>query len=343
MNNQDLRAVKKGLKGLSLQDKTCLVTGGCGFIGSWLCHFLVSDGADVICVDNLSSGLEENISSLRDRENFTYIHHDITTPLPLDLPLDYVIHTASRSSPMEFSRYPVEILSSNTLGTLVAIELARKHRAGFLFTSTSEVYGNPVVVPTPETYIGQFNHLGPRGCYDEGKRAGETIALAYSMQFDVDVRIARIFNTFGPRMRSDGIYGRVIPRFIDQAIHNHPITICGDGTQTRSFCYISDLIIGLLRMIQIPECSGKIVNLGNPEERQIIQVASLIKSVTGSQSAFTFWPERPEDPLRRCPEITRARSLLGWEPVMKFEDGIKRMMDDVYKNIHSSIPQKFNY
>ncbi|RLI86354.1 MAG: SDR family NAD-dependent epimerase/dehydratase, partial [Archaeoglobales archaeon] len=245
---EGMNEILKNLGDVSFEDQTVLVTGGAGFLGSWLCDVLVSQSARVICLDNLASGLESNITHLLDQENFKFVKHDISQPIYFDEKIDVVMHLASRASPLEFDKFPIQILKANTLGTWIALGIAKKHKARFLFTSTSEVYGNPEVVPTPETYNGNVNPIGVRGCYDESKRAGEAMCMAYMRQHKLDVRIARIFNTYGPRMRADGVYGRVIPRFIKQALNNEPLTIFGDGKQTRSFCYVTDQIEGLLRL-----------------------------------------------------------------------------------------------
>ena len=228
-------------------DKNILVTGGAGFLGSWICDVLVEQQANVICLDNLVSGLNSNISHLMDKDNFKFIQHDITQPIFFDVRVDVVMHLASRASPFEFEKYPIQILKANTLGIWVALGIAKKHNARFLYTSTSEVYGKAEEIPTSEEYRGNVNPIGPRSCYDEAKRCGESYVIAYKMQHGLDVRIARIFNTCGPRMRAEGVYGRVIPRFIEQALSNKPITIFGDGSQTRSFCYVTDQVEGLLK------------------------------------------------------------------------------------------------
>ena len=231
----------------NFEDKIVLVTGGAGFLGSWICEVLVEQGANVICLDNLVSGLNSNISHLMDKDNFKFIQHDITQPIFFDERIDVVMHLASRASPFEFEKFPIQILKANTLGIWGALGIAKKHGARFLYTSTSEVYGKAEEIPTSEEYRGNVNPVGPRSCYDEAKRCGESFVIAYRMQHGLDVRIARIFNTYGPRMRAEGVYGRVIPRFIEQALSNNPITIFGDGSQTRSFCYVTDQVEGLLK------------------------------------------------------------------------------------------------
>ena len=306
----------------SLEDQTVLITGGAGFIGSWLCDSLIKQNARVICLDNLSSGLKENTKHLLGEENFCFINHDVSEPLRIETKVDYVMHLASRASPLEFEKYPLEILKSNTLGLMNALEIARRDKARLLFTSTSEIYGEATVFPTPETYRGYVNTLGIRGCYDEAKRAGEALCMAYLRQYDLDVRIVRIFNTYGPRMRADGVYGRVIPRFMSQALNNEPITIFGDGSQTRSFCYITDQVEGLLRYLTADSLKGEVINIGNPHEYSVLDLANLIITMTGSNSQIEYHPLPQDDPTRRFPDISKAQALLQWHPRVSLEDGL---------------------
>jgi len=325
---RDIKEIIKNLGDISFEDNVILITGGAGFLGSWLCDVLVEQGARVICVDNLSSGLESNISHLLNEDNFKFIRHDVSEPLKLDeKKVDLIMHLASRASPLEFDKYPIEIIRANTLGTMNMLELARKHNARFLFTSTSEVYGDAKVIPTPETYNGNVNPTGVRSCYDESKRCGEALCMAYLRQYGLDVRVARTFNTYGPRMRADGVYGRVISRFITQALNNKPITIFGDGKQTRSFCYVTDQIEGLLRLAWFDECKGEVVNIGNPNEIKIIELAEIIKKIANSNSEIKFYPPMPDDPRRRCPDITKAKKILNWTPKVELEDGLKRTVE----------------
>jgi UDP-glucuronate decarboxylase len=312
---------------INFKDSTILITGGAGFIGSWLCDVLINKNARIICIDNLSSGLEANIAHLLPHDGFTFIKHDITEPFKCIEKIDLVLHLASRASPFEFEKFPLEILKSNTIGTCNTLEIARKNNARFLFTSTSETYGNPSIVPTPESYYGNVNSIGVRGCYDESKRCGEAFAMAYKKQHNVDVRIARIFNTYGPRMRADGIYGRVAPRFISQALNNKPITIFGDGEQTRSFCYITDQIEGLLRLVSFKEAEGKVINIGNHDEIKVMDLAYIVRKLTGSSSDITFGPLPEDDPKRRQPDITKAKEILGWEPKVSVEEGLRKTID----------------
>jgi UDP-glucuronate decarboxylase len=320
----DIKTVLQNISPVDFKGKTALVTGGAGFLGSWMCEVLTSQKARVICLDNLSSGLKANIEQLLQNDNFQFMERDITEPLYIKDRVDLVLHLASRASPFEFEHFPLEILRANTLGTVNALEIAREHKSVFLFASTSETYGNPSLVPTPESYYGNVNAIGPRGCYDESKRCGEAYVVAYRKQYDLDIRIARIFNTYGPRIRPDGIYGRAIPRFISQALEGEPITVFGDGKQTRSFCYVTDQIEGLLRLALFEKARGQVINIGNDEEITVIDLAKMIKSITGSSSSITFGPLPQDDPQRRCPDITKAKQVLGWRPKVKLEDGLKK-------------------
>jgi UDP-glucuronate decarboxylase len=280
-------------------------------------------------VDNLASGLRSNISHLLENEDFEFIEHDIAKPIFLDAHFDLVMHMASRASPFEFEKYPIQILKANRLGIWVALGIAKKHRAKFLYTSTSEIYGDPdpSFIPTPETYNGNVNPVGPRSCYDEAKRAGEAFVTAYHVQHGIDTRMVRIFNTYGPRMRSEDIYGRVVPRFIEQALNNEPITIFGDGTQTRSFTYVTDQIEGILRLGAISEARGEVVNIGSDKETTIINLAKIIKGLTNSKSEMVFLPLPKDDPKRRCPDITKAKKLLNWRPKVGLEEGLKKFVE----------------
>ncbi|RMF90470.1 MAG: SDR family oxidoreductase [Methanobacteriota archaeon] len=329
---EEVKDLSRSLRrdGVDFEDWQVLVTGGAGFLGSWVCDVLLEQGARVTCVDNLVSGREENIGHLTG-DRFRFVKHDISRPIVFDTPFDLVIHMASRASPFEFTRHPIQILKANTLGIWVALGIAKKHGSRFLYTSTSEVYGNPDpgFVPTPESYHGNVNPLGPRGCYDEAKRAGEAFVTAYHTQHGLDTRMVRIFNTYGPRMRGDDIYGRVVPRFIDQALSNKPITVFGDGTQTRSFTYVTDQINGILRLAAKEDVDNPVVNIGSNRETSIIDLARLIIRLTGSDSEITFHPLPEDDPLRRCPDITRARELLGWEPKVGLEEGLRRFIEHV--------------
>ncbi len=311
----------------SIGDKNVLVTGGAGFLGSWICEVLVEQGAKVTCLDNLASGLESNISSMRDKGNFKFIEHDITQPIFFDVPIDVVMHLASRASPFEFEKYPIQILKANTLGIWVALGIAKEHGARFLYTSTSEIYGDANEIPTTEEYRGNVNPIGPRSCYDEAKRCGESYVIAYKNQHGLDTRIARIFNTYGPRMRAEGVYGRVIPRFVEQALGNNPITIFGEGTQTRSFCYVTDQVEGLLKLAFSEGAKGEVVNIGSTKEITILSLAKLINELTNSSSKMEFHPLPKDDPQRRNPDISKAKKLLGWGPKVELEVGLMRTIE----------------
>jgi UDP-glucuronate decarboxylase len=325
---EDVRIINISLKkeGLTFDGKDVLVTGGAGFLGSWICRALVEQGAKVTCLDNLASGLASNIKPLKYRDNFTFVQHDISKPIGFDKSFDLVMHLASRASPFEFERYPIQILKANTLGIWIALGIAKKHKARFFYTSTSEIYGDPDprFVPTPESYNGNVNPIGPRSCYDEAKRAGEAYVKAYELQHKMDTRIVRIFNSYGPLMRADDIYGRVVPRFIEQALKGEPITVFGDGEQTRSFTYVSDQVEGILRLAGMEDVKGEVVNIGSNVETSIIELARIVKKVTGSESEITFLTLPKDDPKRRCPEISKAETLLNWRPKVSLEDGLRK-------------------
>jgi UDP-glucuronate decarboxylase len=304
--------------------KTVLVTGGSGFLGSWLCDVLVELSATVICLDNLASGLKSNVSGLLGKENFKFIRHDITRPIFFEEDIDAVLHLASRASPFEFQRFPIQILKANTLGIWVALGIAKRHNARLLYTSTSEIYGNATEIPTSEEYTGNVNPIGTRSCYDEAKRCGESFVTAYRLEHGMDARIARLFNTYGPKMRADDVYGRVVPRFVEQALRDAPITVFGDGSQTRSFCYVSDQIEALLRFAFSEGLDGKTLNIGNDEEITIVTLAEIIKKLTSSKSEIKFEALPKDDPLRRRPDINKARHLLNWKPRVSLEQGLER-------------------
>jgi UDP-glucuronate decarboxylase len=325
--HEELSVIQKNLGDISFEDTRILVTGGAGFLGSWMCETLLLSGAAVTCIDNFASGQMSNIQPLMDNERFRFIEHDISVPIALDTPYDYIFHMASRASPFEFEHFPIQILKANTMGVLVALGIAKKNHAKIVYTSTSEVYGNPDIVPTPETYNGNVNPIGPRGCYDEAKRCGEAYVVAYRRQHHLNTRIARIFNTYGPRIRMDGIYGRVIPRFIYQALNGKSLTVFGDGFQTRSFTYVTDQIEGLLRLASIDAAEGQVINIGNVNEITVLELAQKVIALTGSESSLSFYPLPEDDPLRRRPDITRAKEILGWEPKASLENGLVRTID----------------
>jgi dTDP-glucose 4,6-dehydratase len=300
---------------------TAVVTGGAGFLGSHLCDFLVAEGYRVICVDNLETGSLQNVEHLRSEE-FVFLNHDITEHLEIPEAVDVVYHLASPASPIDYLRLPLATLKVGSYGTHNALGLAKWKRARFLLASTSEVYGDPLIHPQPETYWGNVNPIGPRGVYDEAKRYAEALTMAYHRQQGVDTCIVRIFNTYGPRMRPHD--GRAIPTFVRQALANEPLTVFGDGSQTRSFCYADDLIRGLVALAQSGEHLP--VNIGNPTEYTLVELAQKVIEVTGATSDILFEALPVDDPKVRQPDITRARQLLGWEPQVSLEDGLRRML-----------------
>lgn len=297
-----------------------VVTGGAGFLGSHLCERLLKEGHEVVCVDNLLTGTEANLASFRKDPHFTFLRHNVTEDLFLDGPVDFVVHMASAASPVDYAKYGIETLKANALGTHKMLGLAKAKSAVFLLASTSEVYGDPEVNPQPETYWGHVNPIGPRSVYDEGKRFAEALTMAYHYRHGLEVRIARIFNSYGERMRLND--GRVIPNFIGQILQGKPLTIHGDGKQTRSFCYVDDLIEGIWRLLKSKETSP--VNLGNPDERTILELAELVQKVAGKHVGIVHTPADPEDPHVRCPDIAKARKVLKWEPKVPLEDGLRR-------------------
>jgi dTDP-glucose 4,6-dehydratase len=300
---------------------TSLVTGGAGFLGSHLCEYLLAQRHRVICLDNLETASLENIEHIRD-EDFTFVNHDVMERIEIDEPLDFVFHLAAIPSPIDYLRLPLLTLKIGAYGTHNVLGLAKFKRARFLLASTSEVYGDPEVHPQPETYWGNVNPVGPRGVYDEGKRYSEAMTMAYHRQQGVDTAIARIFNTYGPRMRPYD--GRAIPTFVRQALEGKPLTIFGDGSQTRSFCYVDDLIRGLYLLATSDEHYP--INLGNPSEFTILELAQAVLKVTGSKSEIVFEALPMDDPQIRQPDITRAQEILGWSPETDLEEGLRRML-----------------
>jgi len=300
------------------------VSGGAGFIGSHLCEALLTAGHEVICVDNFITGSRRNIAVLQDQPSFQLIEADIVEPL--NVPCDIVCHLASPASPVSYRRYAVETMLVNAAGTFQLLNLAHKHRARFLLASTSEVYGNPQEHPQKETYWGRVNPIGPRSCYDEGKRYAEALTVNFSQRYELDFRIVRIFNTYGPH--SDPADGRIIPNFVTQALRAQPITVYGDGSQTRSYCYVSDLVEGIMKILMIEKARGEVINLGNPDERSALEIAHLVKELTGSRSIIVHTAPRPEEIDRRVPDISKARKLLGWKPKVSLEEGLARTIED---------------
>lgn len=303
--------------------KNVLITGGAGFIGSHLCEFLLEKGFSIICIDNLITGDKKNIWHLRNNGNFNFINHDVTKHIEIRQNLDYVLHFASPASPVDYQKIPIQTLKVGGLGTHNTLGLALAKKAKYMLASTSEVYGDPLINPQSETYLGNVNPIGPRGSYDESKRFAEALTMAYHRIHNVDIRIARIFNTFGERMRKND--GRVVPNFINQALNNKPITVYGDGKQTRSFCYISDLIEGIYKLM-ISNINEPI-NLGNSEEHTILEFAEIIKKLTKTRSKIGFKPLPVDDPHVRCPDITKAKKLLKWQPRVSLEEGLMRTID----------------
>ncbi len=296
-----------------------VITGGAGFLGSHLCDRLLSEGYRVLCVDNLITGRRANIAHLEGEEHFEFIRHDITRPLHLDGPIDCVLHFASPASPRDYLELPIQTLKVGSLGTHNSLGLAKAKGARFLLASTSETYGDPLVHPQPETYWGNVNPVGPRGVYDEAKRFAEAMTMAYHRYHGLETRIVRIFNTYGPRMR--GHDGRVVPSFIQQALAGEPLTVFGDGSQTRSFCYVSDLVDGIYRLL----CSSVTtpVNIGNPREMTVLEFAQKILELTGSSSEISHRELPVDDPKIRQPDITKARRELGWEPTVELDHGLR--------------------
>ncbi len=303
--------------------KRILVTGGAGFIGSHLVERLLGEGHEVLCVDNFFTGNKENIVHLLDNPYFELIRHDIVFPLFVEV--DEIYNLASPASPVHYQYNPIKTIKTNVMGSINMLGLAKRVKAKILQASTSEVYGDPEIHPQPETYRGNVNTLGPRACYDEGKRAAETLFMDYHRQAGVRIKIIRIFNTYGPRMHPND--GRVVSNFIVQALQNKPITIYGDGTQTRSFQYIDDLIEGMLRMMDTEDSFLGPVNIGNPEEYQIIDLARKIIDMTGSRSKLEFKPLPEDDPRKRKPDITLAREKLSWEPRVPLEEGLRKTIE----------------
>jgi len=299
-----------------------VITGGAGFIGSHLTDRLLAEGNEVICIDNLSTGSVANINHIRGPK-FSFINYDVTNYLFIDGEVDFILHFASPASPIDYLRMPIQTLKVGSLGTHKALGLALAKKAGFLLASTSEVYGDPLVNPQEESYWGNVNPIGPRGVYDEAKRFAEALTMAYHRYHNVDTRIIRIFNTYGPRMRMND--GRVVPTMLSQALKGERLTIFGDGSQTRSFCYISDMVDGIIRIMN--SSIYEPVNLGNPREMSILEFAQIIRKLIDKELEFEFENLPTDDPKVRRPDITRARTEIGWEPVVKLEDGLKTTLE----------------
>ncbi|MHB1133601.1 MAG: UDP-glucuronic acid decarboxylase family protein [Chloroflexota bacterium] len=297
------------------------MSGGAGFIGSHLCERLLREGEEVYCLDNLSTGQRANVDELAALPGFHFLEHDVAVPLPDDPPVDTIFHLASPASPPGYFRRPLETMLANSMGTQRLLELAARRGARLLYASTSEVYGEPLVHPQREDYWGNVNPIGMRACYDESKRYGEALTMVFVEHYGVDARLVRIFNTYGPR--SDPEDGRLVPNFVTQALRGEPITVYGEGNQTRSLCYVSDLVDGLVRAARTPGTRGGVFNLGNPEEHTVLEYAQMIKERAGSRSPIVFRPLLSEDePTRRKPDITHARRELGWEPRVALAEGL---------------------
>ena len=303
--------------------KRILVTGGAGFIGSHLCDRLVAAGHDVLCLDNYYTGSKANVSGLMDAQNFELMRHDVTFPLYVEV--DEIFNLACPASPVHYQYDPVQTTKTSVHGAINLLGLAKRTGAKILQASTSEVYGDPEEHPQTEDYLGNVNPIGPRGCYDEGKRCAETLFFDYQRQHGMNIRVARIFNTYGPRMHPND--GRVVSNFIVQAMKGEPITLYGDGNQTRSFCYVDDLVDGLVALMDAPDDVTGPINLGNPREFTIRQLAETVISMTGSKSEIEMHPLPQDDPMQRCPDISRAKYQLDWTPEIQLEDGLRRTID----------------
>jgi nucleoside-diphosphate-sugar epimerase len=302
-----------------------VVTGGAGFIGSHLCARLLQEGHNVLCVDTMLTGSQKNITALHNHPQFTFFQFDVTQPFPFPFEADAIFHLASPASPVGYMQHPFETILVNSQGTYQMLEQARRLDALFLMASTSEVYGDPLVHPQPEDYWGNVNPVGPRACYDESKRLGETLTMEYYRQYQTNVRIVRIFNTYGPNSQLND--GRMIPNFITQALQNKPLTIYGDGSITRSICYVSDLVEGLLLAMFHPYTTGEVFNLGSTEEHTVLEFAHTIIQLCNASSSIIFEPSRIDDPERRRPDIAKAQRVLGWQPEVRLEDGLQRTIE----------------
>jgi UDP-glucuronate decarboxylase len=313
-----------------------LIAGAAGFIGSHLTDALLADGHEVVGLDNFVTGRSENIAHLSGQSGFTLIEHDITESWTPIGKFDRIYNLASPASPIGYMQHPILTHLTNSVGTYNLLQIASEMNARFLFASTSEAYGDPEVHPQPETYFGNVNSVGPRSCYDESKRFGESITMEFVRQFSLDARVIRIFNTYGPR--SDPNDGRVIPAFIMAALNNQPLTIFGDGKQTRSLCYVADLVKGIIGAMESPGTAGEVINLGNPDERTVIEIAETIVTACGSSSEIQFFEARQDDPYLRRPDASKAKRLIGWEPTTGLTDGLKATIDDLsrYVSISSS-------
>jgi len=314
---------------LEVQFLKIVVTGGAGFIGSHLCTRLLDEGHNVLCVDNFVTGAERNIAALLHQPHFSFVQQDVTKPF--DFEADAIFHLASPASPVGYMEHPIETILVNSQGTYLMLEQARKQNAMFLVASTSEAYGDPLVHPQREDYWGNVNPIGPRACYDESKRLGETLTMEYHRQYQLNGRIVRIFNTYGPNSQLND--GRMIPNFITQALLNEPLTIYGDGSITRSICYVSDLVDGLMLAMFQPRTAGEVFNLGNTEEHTVLEYAHTIIRLCEASSSIIFEPNRVDDPERRRPDISKAQQVLGWQPRVSLDGGLRRTIEWFSNNI----------
>ncbi len=323
---QGLESIEKILESKSkfFSRKKFLITGGAGFLGSWLIDILIRFNAKIICLDNFSTGLSSNVNHLQKSSDFKLIDSDICNYMNFD-GLDGIFHFAGRASPDDYVRNQIETLRIGSIGIGNILELANKNNCFLAYASTSEVYGDAKIVPTPEDYWGYVNPIGIRSCYDEGKRFGESLCMAYKREKNTNVKIIRIFNTYGPRIRPDGIYGRAISRFIFQALNDRDITICGDGRQTRSFCYVTDTITGILKYV-LSDCDKDVLNFGNTHEISINELVSMILQKTNSKSKVLYEKASPDDPRRRSPDISNAKKFLDWEPTINLDEGLTNMI-----------------
>src|SRR3989454_5771446 len=323
--NEDLDAIRRAIDPSAFRGKSVIVSGGSGFLGSWICDTLVGLDSRIICLDNLSTGVFENIDHLKTVKNFKFERADVCT-YSKNPKVDMVFHLASRPAPEDYQKHPVETALANATGTDRMLDLARKNDARVFYASSSEAYGDPEVFPTPESCEGKVDPLGPRSCYEEGKRFGEALCKAYHDQYGLDVRIARLFNSYGPRLRPDGLYGRVVSRFITKALRGDEITVFGDGSQTRSFSYVTDTISGSLVFMGLDRSSEMVLNIGTQEEIKILDLVDPIRRLTGSKSTVRFLPFPAGDHMRRLPDIGRAKKVLAWSPTVSFADGLERTL-----------------
>jgi UDP-glucuronate decarboxylase len=314
------------------EKKHVLITGAAGFLGSWLTDVIVQANGEVDCVDNLSTGKKDNLDHLNDHARIFFSDVEKFTP-PHDTRYDYVFHFSSRASPEEYQKHPVETLEANSIGTRRMLDIAKKSDATLVYASSSEIYGDAQVIPTPESYFGNVNPIGVRSCYDEGKRYGEALCMAFFRSYRTKIRISRIFNTYGERIREDGIYARALPKFVRQALDNKPLTIYGDGRQTRSFCYVTDMIRGILKLATQEDIDGEVFNIGNPEEITILSLIEKIIEITRSKSKIMHHLPTPDDPRRRRPDISKATKILRWAPEVELECGLNRTIEYFRKNV----------